>query len=239
METPTSKSPHTLFWIAGIAVTVFSAVGVAAVMGWIPTSTSSDNVVLTQPPAAPVKPAAPVAQAKTQAQLQAEAQARANAREQAEAKARADARELAEAKARAERAEDRAEARADKRDQARADRRAAKAQCANCGVIESIREVETKGAGTGLGAAGGAVVGGVLGNQVGDGSGRRIATVAGAVGGAVAGHQIEKHVKSTKSYEITVRYENGSSSVIHADTAPSWRTGDRVKVTNGVISSNA
>jgi outer membrane lipoprotein SlyB len=227
METPTSKSPHTLFWIAGTAVTVFSAVGIAAVMGWIPTSTSSDRVVLTQP-AAPVKPAAPVAQAKTQAQLQAEAQARADAREQAEAKARAEAR-----------AEDRAEARADKRDQARADKRAASAQCANCGVIESIREVEAKGAGTGLGAAGGAVVGGVLGNQVGDGSGRRIATVAGAVGGAVAGHQIEKHVKSTKSYEITVRYENGSSSVIHADTAPSWRTGDRVKVTNGVISSNA
>jgi outer membrane lipoprotein SlyB len=225
METPTSKSPHTLFWIAGIAVTVFSAVGIAAVMGWIPTSTSSESIVLTQPPAAPVKPAAP---AKTQAQLQAEAQARADARAQAEAKAKAEAR-----------AEDRAEARADRQDQARADKRAARAQCANCGVIESIREVEAKGEGTGLGAVGGAVVGGVLGNQVGDGSGRRIATVAGAVGGAVAGHQIEKHVKSTKSYEITVRFQNGSSSVIHADTAPSWRTGDRVKVTNGVISSNA
>jgi outer membrane lipoprotein SlyB len=227
METPTSKSPHTLFWIAGTAVTLFSAVGIAAVMGWIPTSMSSpsESIVLTQPPAAPVKPAAP---AKTQAQLQAEAQARADAREQARDRAQAEAR---------------AEAREDKRDQARADKqaqaRAAKARCANCGVIESIREVETKGEGTGLGAVGGAVVGGVLGNQVGDGSGRRIATAAGAIGGAVAGHQIEKHVKSTKGYEITVRFENGSSSVIHADTAPSWRAGDRVRVTNGVISSNA
>jgi outer membrane lipoprotein SlyB len=226
METPTSKSPHTLFWIAGIAVTVFSALGIAAVMGWIPTSIGSpgDQFVVTQPLVVPVKPAAP---AKTQAQLETEAQARADARAQAQAKAKAEAR-----------AEDRAEARADRQDQARADKRAAR-QCANCGVIESIREVAAKGEGTGLGAVGGAVVGGVLGNQVGDGSGRRIATVAGAVGGAVAGHQIEKHVKSTKGYEITVRFQNGSSSVIHADTAPSWRTGDRVKVTNGVISSNA
>jgi outer membrane lipoprotein SlyB len=225
METQNSKSPHTLFWIAGIAVTVFSALGIAAVMGWIPTSIGSpgESVVLTQP-AAPAKPAAPAAQGKTQAQLKAEAQARADAREQAQAKAKAEAR-----------AEERAEQRADKRDQARA----ARAQCADCGVIESIREVETKGAGTGLGAVGGAVVGGVLGNQVGDGSGRRIATVAGAVGGAVAGHQIEKHLKSNKSYEITVRYENGSSSVIHEDSAPSWRVGERVRVTNGVIRSNA
>lgn len=36
METLTTKSPHALFWIAGIVVTVFSAVGIAAVMGWLP-----------------------------------------------------------------------------------------------------------------------------------------------------------------------------------------------------------
>jgi outer membrane lipoprotein SlyB len=227
METPNNKSPHTLFWIAGTAVTLFSAVGIAAVMGWIPTSTSStlESTTLSQPPAAVKAPAAP---AQTAAQAQAKADAREHARDQARADARAEKRDEA-------RADARTEARAEKREQ----NRVAKARCANCGVIESIREVEAKGAGTGLGAVGGAVVGGVLGNQVGDGSGRRIATVAGAVGGAVAGHQIEKHVKSTKSYDITVRFDNGSSSVIHAETAPSWRTGDRVKVTNGVISSNA
>ena len=223
METPTRNSPHTLFWIAGIAVTVFSAVGIAAVMGWIPTSISSpgENIVLSPPPAAPVKPAAP---ARTEAQLQAEAQARADARERARDQAQS-------------------EARADKQDQARADKRsqakAVQARCAHCGVVESIREVDTKGEATGLGAVGGAVVGGVLGNQVGDGCGRMIARVAGAVGGAVAGHQIEKYAKSTKSYEITVRFENGSSSVIHEDSAPAWRVGERVKVTNGVIRSNA
>ena len=33
-----SKSPHLLMWIAGIAVILFSTAGIAAIMGWIPTS---------------------------------------------------------------------------------------------------------------------------------------------------------------------------------------------------------
>lgn len=51
METKAGRLPHTLFWIAGIAVTVFSVVGIAAVMGWIPTSIggSSESVVARQP----------------------------------------------------------------------------------------------------------------------------------------------------------------------------------------------
>jgi outer membrane lipoprotein SlyB len=112
------------------------------------------------------------------------------------------------------------------------------AKCTECGVIDSIREVTTKGEGSGLGVVGGAVVGGLLGNQVGAGSGKDVATVVGAVGGAVAGNQIEKSVKSTKSYDITVRFEDGSSRVIHEANPSAWRLGDRVKVINGVIRSN-
>jgi outer membrane lipoprotein SlyB len=185
METKASKSPHTLFWIAGIAVTVFSAVGIAASMGWIPTSTSSpgNSAVLAGQRTAPAKPAASARSAPAPAQVA--------------------------------------------------------AACAECGVVESVREIETKGEGSGIGAVGGAVVGGVLGHQIGDGRGQDIATVVGAVGGAVAGHEIEKRVNTTKSYEITVRFQDGSSRVIHEASAPSWRTGDRVKVINGVIQSNA
>jgi outer membrane lipoprotein SlyB len=195
METQANKSPHTLFWIAGIAVTVFSAVGIAAIMGWIPTSTSSpsNSAVIAKQSTAPAKS---TASANTASE-----QARAQAREQARAQARA--------------------------------------RCAECGVVESVREIDTKGEGSGIGAVGGAVVGGVLGHQIGSGRGQDVATVVGAVGGAVAGHEIEKRVKSSKSYEITVRFEDGSSRVIHEASAPSWRTGDRVKVINGVIQSNA
>lgn len=115
----------------------------------------------------------------------------------------------------------------------------AAAKCTECGVIQSVREIETKGEGSGLGAAGGAVVGGVLGSQVGGGSGKKVMAVVGAVGGAVAGNEIEKRVKSTKSYEITVRFDDGSSRVISEANAPTWRAGDKVKVINGVIHSNA
>src|SRR4051794_1100115 len=45
------------------------------------------------------------------------------------------------------------------------------AKCSECGVIQSVREIDTKGEGSGLGAVGGAVAGGVLGHQVGNGDG--------------------------------------------------------------------
>jgi len=115
----------------------------------------------------------------------------------------------------------------------------ARVKCAECGVIESMREIDVRGDGTGLGAVGGAVVGGVLGHQVGSGRGNDVATVLGAVGGAVAGNQIEKSARSTKSYEITVRFDDGSSRVINEANPSTWRTGDKVKVINGAIQSNA
>lgn len=109
------------------------------------------------------------------------------------------------------------------------------AKCTTCGTIESVREIAAKGEGSGLGAAGGAVVGGLLGHQVGGGSGKQIATVVGAVGGAVAGNEVEKRVKATKSYDITVRLDDGSTRVINAANPPSWRSGDRVKIVDGEI----
>ena len=232
METQTNKSPHTLFWIAGIAVTVFSAVGIAAIMGWIPTSTSSptESVSVVAPPVTPAKPS--IASSNT-------AQSREDARERAREQAREQARENARAQARED-------ARAQRRSQAQgqaptqvADATPARWRCAECGVVQSVREIATKGTGSGIGAVGGAVVGGVLGHQVGGGRGQDIATVVGAVGGAVAGNEVEKRVKTGKSYEITVRLEDGSSRVINEANAPTWRTGDRVKIVNGVIQSNA
>jgi outer membrane lipoprotein SlyB len=113
-----------------------------------------------------------------------------------------------------------------------------KSKCTDCGQIESVQEIVTRGEGSGAGAVGGAVVGGAVGHQVGSGRGQDLATVAGAVGGAVAGNEIEKRVKSTKSYAITVRLDDGSSRVFYEASPPTWRPGDPVKVTNGTIQSN-
>jgi outer membrane lipoprotein SlyB len=196
MNTQVSKSPHPLAWIAGIAVILFSAAGIAAIMGWIPTSLSqpSDNVAPEKLATNTAKPAAPKAKAYA-APAPAPVQMANNA--------------------------------------------PARPRCAECGVIESVRETQHQGEGSGLGAVGGAVVGGLLGNQVGSGRGNTAATAIGAVGGVIAGNEIEKRVKTTKAYEITVRFNDGTSRVISQASIPAWRTGDHVKVIDGVIQSNS
>lgn len=198
IEPQSGKFPQAVIWIAGIALTLFCAVGIAALMGWIPNSMggASDQAAIGQQSANTVSPAVPKAP-------------------RAAASAPAAVARAAPAPV------------------------AAVSTCAECGVIESVREIEAKGKGSGLGAVGGAVVGGLLGNQVGGGRGQDAMTVVGAVGGAVAGNEVEKRVKTSKSYEVTVRLRDGSSRVISEAGVPTWRTGDKVKVVNGVIQSNA
>lgn len=105
--------------------------------------------------------------------------------------------------------------------------------CLECGVIDSIVAQDHKGAGTGLGAVGGAVVGGLIGNQVGNGRGNTAATVVGAVGGAVAGNEVEKRVKSTKDYKVSVRMDDGTYQTFNFEAAPPYTIGEKVKVVDG------
>jgi outer membrane lipoprotein SlyB len=203
------KFPQAIIWIAGVALTLFCGVGIAAFMGWIPNSISgpgdkpavvqqSSNAVPAVVPKAAHKPvpvhAAPV-----------------------EPVAHAPAPPIPVVPAKV----------------------AAVTTCAECGVIESIREIDAKGKGSGIGAVGGAVLGGLLGNQVGAGRGKDVMTVVGAVGGGLAGNEAEKRIKTSKSYEVTVRFNDGSSRVISEAGLPAWHTGDKVKIVNGAIQSNA
>lgn len=111
--------------------------------------------------------------------------------------------------------------------------------CSNCGTIESIHAVQQQAqpSGIGIGAVAGAVLGGILGNQVGGGDGRKLATVAGAVGGGFAGNEVEKRTRTATSYEIRVRMEDGSSRSFSDSGQSGWRSGDRVKVVNGSLTS--
>ena len=79
------------------------------------------------------------------------------------------------------------------------------------------------------------MVGGVIGHQVGGGRGRNVATVLGALGGGLAGNQIEKNAKKAVEYQIIIRYEDGSKGLFTQATPPTWRSGDKVKVINGMI----
>ena len=109
--------------------------------------------------------------------------------------------------------------------------------CRECGTITGIQEINKPGQGTGLGSVAGGVVGGVLGRAVGGRDHRTAGTVIGAAGGAVAGHMIEKKAREGKTFEISVRFDDGSARVFTQDTHLSWNTGARVKVVNGALSS--
>lgn len=115
---------------------------------------------------------------------------------------------------------------------------AAKPFCAECGTVESMREVAAKGEGTGFGAVAGGLGGLILGHQVGKGTGNAIATVLGAAGGAIAGHEIEKNTRRTKSWEIGVRMEDGSLRTIASASAPGWRAGEHVRIVNGALQAD-
>ena len=105
--------------------------------------------------------------------------------------------------------------------------------CANCGVINAINVVEQKGQGSGVGVVAGGVVGGLVGHQIGQGRGNTAATVVGAVGGALAGNEVEKRVKATKQYNVSVRMDDGNFRNFTLDVDPGMAIGEKVKVIDG------
>ena len=112
---------------------------------------------------------------------------------------------------------------------------AANAQRCNgdCGQVLSIRFVEEKGKGTGLGAVAGGVLGGVLGHQIGSGTGRTVATVAGAAGGAYVGNTVEKNKNAKTYWLVAIKMDNGTTRSFHYSNQPTVHEGERVKLVDG------
>jgi len=106
--------------------------------------------------------------------------------------------------------------------------------CRECGTVTGIREIEQPRK-TGAGTATGALIGGVLGYAVGGHGNRTAGTVVGAAGGAVAGNVYENRAGANKTFEIGVRFDDGSSNIFHQESHPSWSQGSRVRVVNGQL----
>lgn len=107
--------------------------------------------------------------------------------------------------------------------------------CVDCGTVVAIREIKQPGQASGVGAVAGGVLGVVIGNQIGKGTGRDVARVLGGVGGAVAGHQVEKQVRTSVTYAVDVRMDDGTLQTVRRDTAPLIDTGARVRVQGGQL----
>ena len=207
-EVPTqTRSTPPILVIAAVAVVIFSATGTAAIMGWLPQSSG-----------------------KTRGEANVESNLVAAAPDSSAA-APADAASPPTGTV----TEARGTSAASSVEPTKVAAASTSPACDQCGIIESVREIKQRGEGSGIGAVGGAVVGGLVGHQFGGGDGKKITTAAGAIGGALAGHQIEKEVKATRRYEVTVRLDDGSIRVIDAAGAPDWKAGDRVRLVNGEI----
>jgi outer membrane lipoprotein SlyB len=111
----------------------------------------------------------------------------------------------------------------------------AQAQAQANGTVESVSLVKSKGQATWMGPVAGGLGGAVVGSMLGDGKTGTLLALAGAAGGAFAGHEIEKHVRATKSWDVAVRLDDGS--VRHAKYAsqPVFHAGERVRWSNGTL----
>jgi outer membrane lipoprotein SlyB len=107
------------------------------------------------------------------------------------------------------------------------------ATCNDCGVVQKVRHVETKGEASGVGAVAGGVIGGVIGHQFGSGRGNTAATIAGAGAGAYAGHQVEKNRNRKSYWSVAVKMDDGRTKNFTYNNRPEFHEGDRVKAVEG------
>ncbi|HET7766111.1 MAG TPA: glycine zipper 2TM domain-containing protein [Burkholderiales bacterium] len=209
MQAP--RRTHPLIIVAAGTVSLFSLVGIGAVMGWIPTSVgqSTPSTTIAPIPEQPAQPEPPKLEQRAQPKPVAKSQPPHREPRVAAAVPPPPPAPVAVATV-----------------------------CRECAVVEDVRTVEKAGQASGVGAVGGAVVGGVIGHQVGSGRGKDVATILGALGGALGGNQVEKTVKKETEYQIVVRYDDGSKGTFTQATLPNLHRGDKVKVINGAIQAS-
>lgn len=206
---------HPLVAAAAIAVIVMCAVGVAAVMGWLPSPSANPHadtpVAEAGPESANLAPAPEPAPAPATRQAQPSAPPTQQARPASASAPRAPAPAPAQL------------------------------ACQSCGVVETIRQVQVPVKDNSdhlVGTIGGGVVGGVVGNQFGGGSGKTALTVLGAVGGALAGREVERNIRQQQTvthYELTVRMSDGSARQFRSAQPFAFASGDHVRVENNQL----
>jgi outer membrane lipoprotein SlyB len=104
------------------------------------------------------------------------------------------------------------------------------------GTVQSIAEIQKPSqAGSIVGAVGGALLGGWLGSNIGGGTGQTIATTVGALGGSVAGSTVGSKAATETVWDVTVQFEDGIARTVRTNQRPTFRNGDKVRVSGDVI----
>ena len=107
---------------------------------------------------------------------------------------------------------------------------AGEVQRSDHGTVISLRKVELKPDGMGMGTALGAVGGGLVGSMFGKGGGKLLGAAAGAAAGGVGGHAIENRAQD--GVEYTVRLDTGSVITLAQGPSPVMSVGQKVYVVN-------
>lgn len=221
METTTRSRLHPLLTAAAISLTVFSAVGIAALTGVLPTSRGSSEP-------------APLVSSEVQKPIEHAVTMPAPATPAAKPKPRPVARAAAPrppAPAPVATAEPLPPVA-----QAPAIEAVKPAPLPGVGgVVESVKEVRQDGESTAIGPVAGGVIGAIAGHQIGGGRTRTVATAIGAGAGILAGKAIEKTARATKHWDVTVRLDDGSTKTISSDSEPAWHAGERVRLVDGQL----
>jgi len=204
------KSLHPLVKAAAVSVTIFSAVGVAALTGVLPHSRGTEAPAVAMPAVTPTSEATAVPEA-TPAPVAKPKPRPAHVVSRAVPPKPMPATEPVQVA------------------------QAPAVVPGATGVIASVKEVEKKGETSGVGPVAGGVLGGVIGHQVGSGNTSKVMTVLGAGAGILGGKMAEEKVGATKQWEITVQLDKGGTQTITSDTEPSWHQGDRVRVLDGKL----
>jgi outer membrane lipoprotein SlyB len=110
--------------------------------------------------------------------------------------------------------------------------------CADCGVIESVRSIDTREEMTGSCAGGDASGIRIPGEMIDNGERPDLATLADTIAGVMVGEQRVKKVRVTTRHQIVVRFRDGSRHVFNEETPRTLRVGDRIQVIAGAVGVN-
>lgn len=104
------------------------------------------------------------------------------------------------------------------------------------GTVVGIQEsMQGSQSGATVGAIGGALLGAFLGSQIGAGTGSTVAATVGGVGGSVVGSNVGSKSGQKMVWTVGVRFDDGIDRSITVTERPTFRTGDKVRVEQGVI----
>ncbi len=113
-----------------------------------------------------------------------------------------------------------------------------RAKCEGCGVIESVRRIDTRDEIMEWCTIGNVAGTRFPGNPIGGDEGADLPSLADTVAGVIAGDRPTRKFRVTTRHQIVVRFRDGTRHVFNEDSPRTLREGDRIQVIAGSAGAN-